>query len=55
VIGNVPRDARPVPAPAAGTPRFDPRSHRIWIRIGGTWYAGDIQRWFRQSDGDWGC
>jgi len=55
MIGNVPHDAQPIPTPPAGTPRVDPRSYRIWIRISGTWYAGDIQRWFRQPDGGWGC
>lgn len=43
------------PAPPTGAPRVDTGSPRIWIRIDGTWYVGDIQRWFRLPGGRWDC
>lgn len=53
--GMVPRDAQPIPAPPPGTPRVEPRTSRIRIRIGGIWYDGHVQRWSRLGDGTWAC
>lgn len=48
------RDAQPIPPPPAGTPRVETIESRIWIRIGGSWYRGDIQKWYRRTSG-WGA
>lgn len=52
--GPVPRDAQPIPHPAAGL-RVEPRTAHIRIRISGTWYDGHIQRWTHLTDGTWAC
>lgn len=49
----MPRDARPTGYPPPGSPRFEPRSSRIWIRISGRWLPGHIQRWCRLPDKSW--
>lgn len=49
----MPRDAQPVPAPPQSVPRVSPRTSLIWIRIGGRWLPGHVQRWVRLPDGRW--
>lgn len=51
--GPVPRNAQPIPAPPPGTPKHEPRTSAIWIRIDGRWLPGHIQCWRRLPNGRW--
>jgi len=49
-------DAQPIPAPPPRWPKRDTRGRgAVWIRIGGRWLPGHVQRWYRLPRGGWGC